>query len=384
MKLSKKFIACLTLLTFSLPSCEELSSYEKVVNSRISLERQEGINKLFLITSKDELLILTRHQDLVLFVTKPGCPYCDAERKYLEKYIQDTSTIIYEVDYLTYLEAYDDLSNKDGEYKDNLPSLRVTPTYFFYKNGRVVNSQLGRFVDQGNDIYDIFYDMFNSYVYPINLYRLNDRVDEDINHISYHLFKTNDDDEETKNELYFSFTTDLLDKQIAKDEKSLILYSYRLCIDCTNFKKYVFLDHLIQHEDKKVYYYETDAYYRLKTHSDSTYKQIGYERWKAFSEKYHISFYADRGVVPTLATYQNNEFLSWNVYANQGEVVYNDDKTISMNKTFYEEEKKMKSTTKVEKGDNSSEAYYKALSELREQFLKYDNQHAKKYLDEQL
>ena len=384
MKLSKKFITCLTLLTFSLPSCAELPTYEKVVNSRISLEKQEGIDKLFLITSKDELFTLTRHQDLVLFVTKPGCPYCDSERKYLERFIKDTNTIIYEVNYLVYSEAYDDASNKEGEYKNNLPSLRVTPTYFFYKNGKVVNSQLGRFVDQGNDIYEIFYDLFSSYVYPINLYRLNDRTDEKINNIEYHLFQTNDDDEETNDEMYFSFTSNLLDKQIAKDEKSLILYSYRLCIDCVNFKKYVFLDSLIQHADKKVYYYETDAFYRLKNHSDFTYKQLGYERWKAFSEKYHISFYDDRGVVPTLATYQKNEFLSWNVYANQGEVVYNDDSTISMNKVFYEEEKKMKSKTKVEKGDNSSEAYFQAINELKEQFLKYDNQHAKKYLDEQL
>ena len=219
---------------------------------------------------------------------------------------------------------------------------------------------------------------------------LNDFDTQTLNKTEYHFFKRNDEDETTNDLSLYSFTQENLDKQIAKKEKTILYFGWRECSDCYAFNKNVFRDFLINHPDVNFYYYECDSYYQLRHNSNKEYQKIGNERWAVFSKKYHLytdDFYHEIdtlrfGVVPTISTFENNKWISNNIYLNQHGIIFNEDDTLSMQFTFYPEEKKMKSKTKVTNKDTSSDAYFKAISELKEQYLKFDNEKVKHYLEE--
>ncbi|MCR4698826.1 MAG: hypothetical protein K5762_05630 [Bacilli bacterium] len=394
----KKFpllFSILSLLSFSLPGCsnKSSSSQPQYVDQRVALHKARGVSSLFMITSAEQLRSITRYEDALLFVTLPTCTHCQAERGFLSRYIKEHEVVLYEVSYATYKEAYEDISNESGDYQGHFPKVTRTPTYVFYKKGKFKEKFVGRFgsISEDVDNYEVFEDVLEGYTYINNLYMLNDyTTTSESDSLSYHYFETNESVEETSSLDLLGFGTTSLQEQIKKNEDSTILFTWRRCSDCSSLGLEVFDSFLLEHPEKDIYFYEVDGYYSLKRQDDKTLRDLGLNMWANFSKDYHLyneSFYNvdalgnKAGYVPTFVTFNNNQYVSMNVYANESKPVRNHDGTLSFTMAFHEECKALKSKTQVEEKDTTSDTYINALKEIYNQALSIDITKTKAYLE---
>lgn len=409
----KKFpllFSLLSLLSFSLPGCVQNSSSNQVssnqisssseesstgpnyVDQRVALHKAKGVSTTFLITSAEQLRSITRYEDALVFVTLPGCVHCKAEREFLSRYIKGHEVVLYEVSYTTYKEAYDDISNETGDYQCQLPKVTRTPTYIFYKKGKFKEKYVGRFGSVGDDVdnYEIFENVLEGYTYINNLYMLNDYTTTSENDLTYHYFETNESVEETASLDILGFGTTSLQEQVKKNEDSTILFTWRRCSDCSSLSLEVFDQFLKDHPEKNIYFYEVDGYYLLKRQDSQDLRNLGLNMWADFSKTYHLyndTFYNvdalnnKAGYVPTFVTFNHEQYVSMNVYANESKPVRNTDGTLSFSMAFHEECKALKSSTKVEEKDTTSDTYITALKEIYNQALSIDIAKTKTYLE---
>lgn len=379
------FLILVSLLSFSLPSCQKTDS-EK---NKILLKKADNISTLFYIRSAEELRSITRYEDCLVFISKPYCHYCEADRAYLQKYITQTNAILYEVTYLIYSEAYDDESNQIGDYAFQYPRVTGTPTYLFYKNGKLQDSHVGAY--SSKESYENFVSILNKKIHPINLYMLNDFTtgNEDDGTVSYHYMDTSENREETKNLDLLGFGTENLERQINENPSLPVLYTWRRCTDCKSLHEEVLYDFLLSNETFKLSYYETDGYNRLKRMSGETEKNLGLSIWSSFSKKFHLyneDFYQvdingnKAGYTPTIVEYRNGVYHSMEVYLNEGNPKIDENQHLYYSTAFHEEVKNLRSDTKVEKEDELNEDYQKALKELSKKAKEYDQKHALSYL----
>lgn len=378
------FLMIVSLLSFSLPSCQN-SNAEK---NKILLRKAKNISTLFSIRSAEELRSITRYEDCVIFVSKPYCNYCENDRVYLQKYISSTSAILYEVTYMTYIEAYDDETNQIGDYAFQYPRVTGTPTYLFYKNGKLFDSHVGAY---SQNSYDDFLHAFSAKVHPINLYMLNDYTSgtEDNGTVSYHYMDTSENLEETKNLDLFGFSTTKLEKEIKETSYLSVLYTWRRCTDCKSFFEDVLYDFLLADDSFEISYYETDGYNRLKRMTDESERNLGLSMWADFSKKFHLyneDFYQldnngnKAGYTPTIVEYQNGTYHSMEVYLNETNPKIDEDHHLYYSIAFHAEVKNLRSSSTVEKEDELDENYQKALLEISQKAKDYDKKHALKYL----
>ncbi len=373
-----------SLLSFSLPSCQNT----KTEKNKILLKKAENVSTLFYIRSAEELRSITRYEDCVILISKPYCNYCENDRVYLQKYISTTNAILYEVTYMTYIEAYDDESNQIGDYAFQYPRVTGTPTYLFYKNGRLTDSHVGAYSQKP---YDDFLSVFSSKIHPINLYMLNDYTSgsEDDGTVFYHYMDTSESKEETKNLDLLGFGTTNLECEIQKNASLSVLYTWRRCTDCKSLYEEVLYDFLLDNESFEIRYYETDGYNRLKRMTEENYRNLGLSLWSDFSENFHLYsedfYHVDKngqkaGYTPTLVEYQNGSYHSMEVYLNEGDPKIDENHHLYYSMTFHEEVKSLRSSTLVEEDDELNEDYQKALSEISEKAKEYDKKHILSYL----
>lgn len=376
-----KSLILLTPLFLSLFSC---SSFTKATEDLVIVNKCENVSHLFYLPTIEQLNRVTMYEDALVFVSLNGCSHCHEEREKLEKFILETSSIIYEVERSVYLEAYDDTTNQIGTYAEHYPKVSKYPTYLFYKNGDFINRNIGSL---GSD-YQTFKNNLESSIYQNNCYMLNDYTTETFNDNIYHFFETNENVDETSSLELQGFSTTRLDSKIEEDENKMIFFTWRRCNDCKKFKEIV--NNYLYKKDKKIYYYEVDGYYLLKRNSNESLAKLGLEMWSFFSSKYHLiteEFYnTDKynnkaGYVPTLTYYRASTFDSMNVFLNESNIIKNDDNTLSYLKAFNNEALKLKSKTKVS-DLNDSETYLKAKSELEELVYELDRKVSEKFLNE--
>lgn len=379
------FLILVSLLSFSLPSCQKADS-EK---NKILLKKAQNISTLFYIRSAEELRSITRYEDCLVFISKPYCHYCEADRAYLQKYIAKTNAILYEVTYLIYSEAYDDESNQIGDYAFQYPRVTGTPTYLFYKSGKLTDSHVGAY--SSKESYENFVSILNEKIHPVNLYMLNDYTtgSEDDGTVSYHYMDTSENREETKNLDLLGFGTENLEKKINENSSLPVLYTWRRCTDCKSLHEEVLYDFLLSNDSFELYYYETDGYNRLKRMSGETEKKLGLSLWASFSKKFHLyneDFYQvdangnKAGYTPTIVEYENGAYHSMEVYLNEGNPKIDENQHLYYSTAFHEEVKNLHSDTKVENEDELDEDYQKALKEIAKKAKEYDLKHALSYL----
>lgn len=406
MKNKKIIVSLLLLLSFSLPGCvnNDSSSFsspssssptKEIVMEDIALKKAKGVSSTFLITSAEQLRSITRYEDAIVFVSQPNCIHCNAERKLLSRYIKENEVIIYEVEYLTYKEAYLDESNNIGDYMSQFPTVTRTPTYLFYKEGKFNHKFVGRFASSSADPenYFIFKTILESYSYINNFYMLNDFETSSINDVTYHSFLTNESVEETSTLDLLGFSTTSLDQKIKEKEKSTILFIWRRCGDCKSLRENILDDFFKTNPESRIYYYEVDGYYLLKRQSEENLRNLGLNMWSSFSTKYHLyneDFYNldaldnKAGYVPTFVTYQDGAYQDMEVYLNESKPIRNEDGTLSFTMAFHEECKQLKSDTIVDKKDTTSAKYQKALQELYFKAMTIDITKANDYLKDTL
>ena len=376
MKKQKGFVFSLSLLLsfLCLPSCSGRD------NDKVLLHKKEGIQSTIRLNSAEELNSLVRYESSLVMVTQTGCEHCEAQLPVLNQFIQETETVIYSIDYSAYKEAYEAESNSIGTYANLLPRVFSTPTYLFYGEGSLKEAK----VPTSDMDLTGMKEMIYSYSELIPLYQLNDTTYNSRDGYTY--ISNSEELEEAKNLDTLGYSTTELDKKIQDEEKITVLYTWRRCLDCKDYRLSFFDDFLLK-STKKIYYYEIDGYYLLKRQSDETLRDLGLNMWASFSEKYHLitdAYYNTdilgnkAGFAPTMVTYEKGSYSSMDVYLNEVGYKTNDDGTLSYTMAFHEDVLALKSDTKVSDGDSDSQK--KARSELSSKARTIDLEKSKEYL----
>ena len=326
---SRKFLMlmmCLPLLTgcnlFSTSSIEKVGSIymEKAlsIESYISIDSNGLENMLDYQTNGDKF-------DFVLFVYANGCSACTLAKTQIETLVKEKSYKIYGINKV----SYDILANDDAF---DLPSVSGTPQILFFSNEQVVRTIEGVYADY--DSFKTEFEASNKYS-NINSYDVNDYSSSTI---------VEDGEEYAYNE-YVDSTTDTLDQLISTSTNVTVLFTWKVCGDCSNLYDSFYLDYMNEDSSKKFYCFDVD-YFRLtkpveEPNDQTSEDYANWEKWVNFSSKYGFGLYR-YGKVPSFVKFVNGKFSEMVVYANEGSVEQNDDGTYSYPDAYNESVKSIK------------------------------------------
>lgn len=368
-----------TLLSFS---CSSKVNRE----GKALIRKVENIDATVMIRSVEELNNVARYDDAFLFVTLEGCQYCEQQRGNMYRYIQDNEALIYEVDVHTYLDAYHAKENSIGDYAYLYPKIDKAPSVITFSEGKSLKAHQGMLSKDYNE----FVKDMSSFVQPVNVYQVNDfSLGSDGRY--YH--DTPESIEEAKEQDTIGFGTVALDKQIAQKGKQAIYFTWNKCGDCKNYRNEVFNDFILNDLKTRIYTYEVDGYYTLKRNSDLDLQELGLNMWSEFSKKYHLydeNFYNTdilgnkAGFVPTVVLFEDGKFKGYDVFANEGNIIFNEDNTISFSRYFHSKVKDVKSKKSIPNREQTSSDYIDAVRDIYDQALKVDIEESKKFLQENL
>lgn len=404
MKHNKSVFVLLSLLSFSLLGCQKKDStslfkFPDLPSEKAYLKKVLGATLPFELKSEKEINDIARYEDAAIIISRESCRHCIEQRKLVNQYIAKTNALIYEInlvadpsDSLNFQYPYKNLvesqENKTGSYSDLYPKITGTPTWLFYHEGKLIATYQGTFgkVDDTKPLsYEVFKSQLEEYVTPINLYVTNDYETFSDNVWDYHHFKMDESG------LYQSLTYAGLENLLLSSDKkeTTVYYNWRRCGDCKNYKKILY-PYLTSHPEASLFEFEVDGYYQKKRRDDDeNIKNEGLKEFADFSKKFSLyteSYYNTdvlgnkAGVVPTLVTYGATKDI--NVFANDMKVIRNEDGTLSYQMAFLESVKALRSTTKVEEGDNVSSTYQKARKELASMALPLEAEASLEFLKE--
>ena len=155
----------------------------------------------------------------------------------------------------------------------------------------------------------------------------------------------------------------------------------------------MFNDFILNDLKTRIYTYEVDGYYTLKRNSDLDLQALGLNMWSEFSKKYHLydeNFYNTdilgnkAGFVPTVVLFEDGKFKGYDVFANEGNIIFNEDNTISFSRYFHSKVKDVKSKKSIPNREQTSSDYIDAVRDIYDQALKIDIEESKKFLKENL
>ena len=369
-KIKSLLLSLFMLTSFSLPSCSKTVSY----NERVITKKVQNIDSYVVLRDENELIDISRYDDAVIVVTSEGCSYCQTLYPELKTYIKETENVIYTVDSLIYNTCKKAEYNLSGTYAGLYPTIGGTPTFLFYKEGKIVNTFVKTTVEE--DLASVL----EPYIYDMNLYQINDFIKDD--DVYYQDISEEYD--------HLGFGTSTLDSKILSDEKLTVLYTYRRCPDCLSYKDEVLYPYLNENKDKKIYFYECDGYYLLKRSENTDDKNLGLKKWSDFCVKYHLSDYPvtdingnQAGYVPTTVAFDKTTYKI-DVFANDGLIARDQDGYLYYSRAFHSKVKELRSTTKVEEGDTTSKTYQKAMKELAQKALEVERELSLSFLRENL
>lgn len=388
----------LALLSFSLAGCFGKIDRKKILpdlpKEKTFLKTAKGAKYPFRLFSQSEINSIARYEDAAILISRESCSHCQKERKFVDSYIQETESLIYEISLIPNPDHPNDLKypyqslvnaneNKSGPYAGLYPEIPGTPTWLFYHEGELIATRVG---GMGED-YVEFKKNFADYGTPIRLQVLNDYQTYVGDLSDYHHF---DLDASGK---YLSLSYEALEDTITKrsSEDVSVVYSWRRCSDCRNYDKILY-PFLTSHPETNVFTYELDGYYQKKrTDDDESIRQQGLQEFSDFSKRfslysdtyYNTDTYGNKaGVAPTIVNYGTS--LSQNVFANNMNATRNEDGTLSYGMAFLPEVKALKSKTKVKEGDKLSDNYQKALRELDDLAFPLEVKASQKFLEDHI
>lgn len=357
-----------TILPFAL----SLSGCSETQDNRVALYRSEEVTSTVTLYSAKQLQDVTRYDSCMVFVALEGCSYCERTKINLQTYIRENKVVIYEVEATYYKEAYSDESNRVGTFANLYPKLNGYPALLFYSSGKLVNAYFNSAVK-----YDQLVSVMDTYTTSSNLYMLNDLTYDAGKETHY--FVNSEEYEETKMLDTIGYSTQSLDKKISEDGKKMILFTWRRCPDCIDYKNRVLQKFTSENPGVKIYFYETEGYMVGKRNDQEETKRFVSDLWANFSQKYHLVDYSTEdaygnrsGFVPSIVAFDNDTY-QLSVYSNALDIRVNEDGTLSYTKAFYPEILSLKSDTKVKQDDPLADDYQKAKKELVEKRKSLDD-----------
>ena len=378
----------------SLTSCNNNNSNSTTYKAldkgdKIVLSKSEGIDSFVLIETENQLNEIARYDQACIIVSREGCQYCDSllyslrgnkdsDGKYTNGYIYRTSQVFYLVDPYVYTTCYSADYNKTGSFALLYPEVKGTPTMLFYNDGKLVNTRVGHFysttpdkVDRSDDEknYEKTKSILSKYIMDNEYYSLNTltRIENNLSAYVVYYIESRDEDDDT-----LGFDTTTLDSKISESNNITIIYTWRRCNDCKEFKETV-LEPYLYNNSKKAYYYEVDGYFLKKRNSDATKSDYGQKLWYDFSNKYFLNDipgftndYGSTGATPAIINYKNkNESHTTKTFRNDTDLNIDSNSKLYYATSIYDEVKStLRSDTSVTNVDTADSNYQKALKEL--------------------
>lgn len=280
--MKKKFLITLSLSTILVSLLGSCSNN----NNKICVYKYEDIDS-FVYLEKDELLsLISTSQNFILVVGEEGCSSCEYIKDPYIDYIKKYHNIVYWVETPTYLEVSKALENDDNYYLS--PGITSATTLIF-ENGKNIKT-----IPYDSNLYfsDTKLDStLSSYVSNRGTYLIND-LDVYKYNANVSMYKIN---LQTQNKL---------NETIASSNQVKILYSWKNCGDCKEFKVN-YLNNFFKNNNIKLYEY--DVHY-LRSQDDLT-------NFKKFADEVGLSSYRE-GKVPSIITYENSSKVDMIVYSN--------------------------------------------------------------------
>lgn len=306
----------------SLQSCSTNSS--KILNLKA-----EGIDSYVQLTGDALSYHLASRDDLVLMISHRGCLACNIAKTHIREYVRETSNIFYVIEF----DDYDEIQPNQKE----LPKVTKTPTFLYFKSGNLLKMIEGAASD-----YKTFTVQMKRYVEDISLYSLNtfNKIGDDTQDLTqFHYYIEDKSD------------TSVLDKKIVETPDLTVFFTWLRCGDCQNFHQKTF-DNYVLSLDKsiKVYQFEVDHFRRNKPGTNPGEGNDGYENymlWLDFAAKYGFDSYRD-GKVPVLVNYQEGEFSSMAVFANDAGITQDDNNQYYYTETFFPEIQTIRGKTEAD------------------------------------
>lgn len=243
--------------------------------------------------------LVTTDKDFILYVYQNGCMGCQQADEYIKQFVSETNIIIYGIHYY----QYSKLQNGSDEY----PYLKVTPTFFFYDNGEIINKVERIFPAHQNGYEKFKVQMGKSVNLNSNLYSLNkfDFFSQTIenNNISYNIINNK--------------STANLDEAIKNNSELNVIMSWSRCSDCQSLYSSYLYTSRIKNIKSPIYIFDVDFFRDKKPPYEELDKE-NYKVWLDFATKYGFSSYYD-GKVPSLVRYTKGEAKEFVVYSNEGD-----------------------------------------------------------------
>ena len=307
----KKYIKYLFIYLFLLTSCKTVVPQEKInynfINSNYSLNKPILLNKDE-IESKISLSKQTKNaiNNFLLLIYSPNCNYCKKVLSYLNKLIEEKHFEVYLVNYLDYKNLY---------YEKNISVPKVTsfPTFIYFNKQDYL---LNPFDYDYLKTYESFKNNFYTFFVKSNFISLN-TVQNDY----FSIIKEDD----------FSTLEDFINKQ----QKVIILYSWKSCLDCLELYSSFFIDFIYQ-TNIDCYYFETNYFISQDQNV-----------WLNFTNKFSFNDYKN-GKVPAFVYYEKGKKIDVTYFSNYGEPLYNKENNIYFYKTYSEKLNLINSSSKEE------------------------------------
>lgn len=373
MKSKKMLFVPAFLLT--LFSCSPTGNgFRDQMGNKILAFKSPDIDSYVEIQTSEELDSIARFDDALVIVTGSACSACDHLYPILNELIKETHYLIYTVDFQTYMVNYRSQDNKVGTYAFLYPEIRYTPTFITFRDGKALDAK-------GGYSRDTIKDWILSCFLDLDLYCLNNVIPTTKGYYQW------DKAEEIDSLGYGTKNLDSLLND-TDTKKINILYTWKRCKDCTEYKEKVLYPYLLENDHGPVYFYELDGYYLLKRSAEEELSKEGFLKFSSFSEKYFLSDYPVEdslgnmaGVAPTLITYQGDSH-TLSVFRNDLYPTIGEDSLLRYRQSFYPEVLLLRSDTKVD--SPASDSFTKALEELQDKAGEYETKACLDYLKENL
>ncbi len=369
--MNKKLLLTALCMLLPLTSCTNDGMID--IQDKILTYKSEYVDAPIVLQTLDELNNIVRHDDVILYVYSSSCSSCSLLEDEILEYIAETHIIIYQVDINLYTEAYQSVDNSTGSYAYLYPQIKGTPTLLFYRGGQLKNAVVNG-ISVGS-----FKSTVEKYIVDYNYYSLNTYKKSGSR---YYLYQQDEDESDD----YFS--TSVLDEFLSENEEATILFTWRSCSDCSEYKSYV-LEPYLYETGKKIYYFETDNFALARRSDDEAIATLGSTYWSNLTSKFHLDYgsvdsYGNFcGVVPSIISY-NKDGYELSIFRNDSGYLRDEEGKLYYETSFYDEVKALRSNTTVEEGDSTSSSYQKAISELREKAFDLEKELCTTFLEEHL
>ena len=296
MKFTKLLIFPLILTLFG-TSCSN--------KSKIIIEQKENIDSFIYLNDSDLTTLINNKQDFVLVVGENGCFTCNTIKPIIVDYLKKYEYVIYWIENNQYQNVVDKFSTSDDK---KLKADIMSATIILFDEGKTKDV-----IEYSDNLYysDSTLELtLENKITGSNLYSLNDLTTYEYSK-SFNMYKFD-----------YSSTSDL-EKQIAKEEKSLVLYSWGPCPDCMRVKDDV-LDEYMLDKEKKLYIFEVSHFRNDFANNPDLFNE--------FASKFQFNDYRG-GKVPCILSYSSNTKTNMHVYFND-EYVKNEDGTYYISNSY--------------------------------------------------